>query len=41
MAEALWALLELELNIRYPVAFEGQGRQKPTAMDGGDIQGEV
>lgn len=35
MAEALWTLLELELNIRYPVAFEGQGRQKRTAMDGG------
>lgn len=39
---ALRALLELELTIKYPGAFEGQGRQKHKALDGGlAIHGEV
>lgn len=35
MTEALRALLELELTTKYPVAFEGQGRQEHKAVDGG------
>lgn len=31
-AGVVWALLELELDIKYPVAFEGQSRQKHKAM---------
>lgn len=41
VTEALWALLELELTIKYPGAFEGQGRQKNKAVDGLAIHGEV